>query len=475
VALKSTVNPRSALGDLAAALAAISPTGSDATSVQASKRLFDTLGATCVGLATPEGRLLRTYSLRARGHDAHSDAAVCCRELVGATRSTEIDDIDIRSCTTTGSVVVPVALNLAASQSDIDGRTLLAAVVAGYEAMIRLGRAISGATALYRGIWPTYVTAAFGASATAAKLLMLDERRTVNALALALTRTLCPSPSALAAVGFRYYALGCAAAEGIDAAIAAAAGVEADADCTAAFAARIGVDFAERELTLGLGESWRIDEVDTKMFPTSRQALASIEAFNRLMTTDRSPSDIEAIVVRVPATYLPMINRPSLPARRIESMIGVQYAIAISALSPESLYDALRPRLSKDSAIQSLMSKIHVLEDDDLSFRFPNTWGSNVTIRWRSKDATSCTLHEPTGSAGDPSSFRSIRSKLERIMTASGIADIGRIEQIAHRCETLGCNTDPQAAAKLLAEIFSHGRGDDPAAAYRRNVLEVPE
>ena len=54
---------------------------------------------------------------------------------------------------------------------------LAAAIVAGYEAMIRLGAAIDGPSVLYRGIWPTYFAAPFGAAAVAARLFRLDGSR----------------------------------------------------------------------------------------------------------------------------------------------------------------------------------------------------------------------------------------------------------------------------------------------------------
>jgi len=147
-----------------------------------------------------EGRVLRDYAKRASGAGTSLSFAERCRLYVGATRTTELDDIDIASCTTVGSVVVPVAVAVATRQR-ADARTLLAAVVAGYEAMQRLGRAIGGATLVYRGVWPTYVTAPFAAAATAARLLGLDAHTTACALALALTRTSAAPAAALSRFG----------------------------------------------------------------------------------------------------------------------------------------------------------------------------------------------------------------------------------------------------------------------------------
>jgi 2-methylcitrate dehydratase PrpD len=82
--------------------------------------------------------------------------------------------------------VVPSALTIAASLPDVAADDIAAAIVVGYEAMIRLGAAIDGPSVLYRGIWPSYFAAPFGAAAVAARLFRLDGRQTANALSAAL-------------------------------------------------------------------------------------------------------------------------------------------------------------------------------------------------------------------------------------------------------------------------------------------------
>ena len=101
----------STLGELARILSGIESSALDAATLDAARaRMFDTLGALVVGLQTHEGRLLRDYAKRASGGGASLDFAERCRMYVGATRTTELDDIDVASCTTVGSVVAPVAL-----------------------------------------------------------------------------------------------------------------------------------------------------------------------------------------------------------------------------------------------------------------------------------------------------------------------------------------------------------------------------
>ena len=139
------------------------------------------------------------------------------------------------------------------------------------------------------------------------------------------------------------YALGCAAVDGCDAALASAAGVEADLDGLAAFAERLGATLDVAEFRAELGAPWRVASVDTKPWPTSRQALASVAAFRELELP--TLEEIERIVVAVPPVYRAMIDRPALPNNRTESMLSLQYQLGLAAFAPGTLDDAVRQTL----------------------------------------------------------------------------------------------------------------------------------
>ncbi|MEO8465678.1 MAG: MmgE/PrpD family protein [Gammaproteobacteria bacterium] len=430
-----------ALADLAARLAAVTFDSIGAAAQMAARqRLLDTLAAAALGQHTQEGRLL--------GRFAEGNGGAVCRLLTGAARSTEVDDIDLPGCTTVGAVIVPVAVTVAAARPALAAGALLSAVVSGYEAMTRLGRAIGGATLLYRGVWPTYVTAAFGAAATTARLLELDAATTARALALALTRTANVPAAALTRFGYRYYVLGCAAADGCDAALAAAAGVDADLGGLVAFGERLGAAVDLAELAVQFGAPWRVASVDTKPWPTSRQALASVAAFRQLELPPLA--EIERIVVSVPLVYRGMIDRPSPPGNRIESMVGVQYQLALAAFAPATLDDALRESLPHDTRIAALMQKVQVRGDDGLGAQFPRSWGSRVTLDPRAGAPTTIEVLAPPGSGTRALAWSELMTKLGRVFTASGLSVDPRIAALATRCERLGTGEGNDAARELL-------------------------
>src|SRR6266853_1601807 len=154
--------------------------------------VVDIVGAWIASLPTPEGAaLLRWRAASGEGaapgsiHRLRLDVATHC----ALARLSEIDDIHLASTTTPGAIVVPGAVAIAAAHRDRDPAALAAAMMAGYEVMVRFGQAIDGPSILYRGIWPTYLAAPLGIAAVAARLLGLDARQTAHALALAVARS----------------------------------------------------------------------------------------------------------------------------------------------------------------------------------------------------------------------------------------------------------------------------------------------
>src|SRR5262249_5647881 len=146
------------------------------------RHVADTFAAATAGALTSEGHALRSML-------PHMSVADAIGLQTAVIRHTEIDDIHTLSCVTPSSVTVPTALCLTRSRNEFDPDTVASAIWIGTELMTRLGVALNGARILYRGIWPTYFTAPFGAAAIAARIGRLSEDQTTHALSLALMLT----------------------------------------------------------------------------------------------------------------------------------------------------------------------------------------------------------------------------------------------------------------------------------------------
>src|SRR5437660_10996559 len=105
----------SAITDLAERLSGIHYEQLDPPIIEAARqRLFDTLASFVAGVSTAEAALLREVV-----GPKPAPITEAIRYVCATTRCTEVDDIHIGSCTTVGSIVVPVALLHAGPGGDL--------------------------------------------------------------------------------------------------------------------------------------------------------------------------------------------------------------------------------------------------------------------------------------------------------------------------------------------------------------------
>ena len=86
-----------------------------------------------------------------------------------AFHSIEMDDMNNEGSLHPGVVVYPTALAMA-DMANVDGKSFITSVVAGYEMMARLGRALKPSEHYGRGFHPTGTCGAFGAATVASRL-----------------------------------------------------------------------------------------------------------------------------------------------------------------------------------------------------------------------------------------------------------------------------------------------------------------
>lgn len=380
---------------------------------------MDSVGAVIAGAATREGRSARelTKSLWPGGNmpvigfPGRSSRLPGLVATCAAARSTEVDDIHLGSCTTPGSVIVPAALSFAPDALS-DPRDFLVAICLGYDSLVRLGMAIDGAHALYRGTWPTYFTAAIGSATVASRALKLDTERTAHALAAALTMSTGTSGRVKSALPLRWLALGVAAQNGVIAAMSAKAGIEADLSLLDRESGLLAALFVRREeITEDLGERFFIDETGMKPYTVARQALSAIEAFRQIIHEEGiEPTSIREVRVLVPTSYARMIDNRNLPETRMESIVGVQYQMSQAALYPDRLLDVLHEPPTDDPGIATLMARIRVEGSTELEGLFPRIWPARVEVVSEAGTYVREVLH-PKGDEKNPFTWEELASK----------------------------------------------------------------
>ena len=377
------------LGDFVANHAPDEPTTADARLHAA-----DAIGAWIAATATEEGRLLLTF--RQEGAALPDQLAINC----ALARLSEIDDIYPGAMVTPGAIVVPAALTIAAAFPELEKGELEAAIVAGYEAMIRLGAAIDGPSVLYRGIWPTYFAAPFGVAAAAARLMRLGPELTANALSIALIAA-SPGTGHHAAVSTaRWLAVGQAAARGLQAAVAAGSGFTSDLKIADGdFLKNIyGVTPNPAVIGGGLG-ALALSQTSFKPWCAARQTMAATQALKEILADGVTVDSIVRIGVAVLPPHLKMIDHGVTMGDRFSQLTSVQYQMAVAALLPDIAYGLTAPPGPTSPDLLFFMERIKVrAEESLLTAGYPQAWPAHVTVTTRTKRHERSVMHVP----GDP-------------------------------------------------------------------------
>ncbi len=367
------------------------PDLSDRARQAARLHVVDTVGAWVAGSATAEGRELTKF-----GSTSSDDLSTRVATHCALARLSEIDDIHLLSATTPGALVVPAALTIASAPGR-EGGALAEAIAAGYAAMTRLGTALNGPSILYRGIWPTYLTAPFAVAAAASRLLGLDEKQAAHALAIALSLS---SPAVGRQSGpnmSRWLAIGNAARNGLTAALSAQAGFSGDLRIFEGdfFPSVYGLS---PDLASLLDGQPALGDTSFKPWCAAKQTMAAAQALREIIEEGVPPSTMSNLVVCVPPPTLQMIAHGIVAGERASYLTSVSYQMALVALHPDATIDVRQTPESVPAEIRDFMAKISVRADEGLLRHYPKSWPAHVVVTTASARHEKLVLHVP----GDP-------------------------------------------------------------------------
>jgi 2-methylcitrate dehydratase PrpD len=401
--------------------------------------VFDSLGASLVGAANKEAdahfHLMKKLNpaivgpgVPVPGFGVSLPLSSAVFLACVATRLTEMDDIDIASCTTVGSVVVPAAL-LITLFTGAEASSFVEGVLAGYEVMTRLGEAVNGPEIIYRGIWPTYLSGAITVAAVGSKIMDLTGEQTRNGLAIALSLTTGIAGRIKGGLSSRWLTLGRAAQNGLAAAFAAESGFSGDASLLdEAFPSIYGLDLKPQIILKGLGEEFQISRVNLKPYCSARQMVASVEAFRWLLDTySIKPESIEQVNVEVPEQYRQMLDRPGFPEDRLASITGVQYQLALAVFYEDDLYDSERKNLRDSQEVHAFMKKVRVSASPSLTAIYPRKWPGKVCLTVKGKTYEH-EVFSPKGDTDQPMVWDDVDRKLK--LTTRQTVEPERIDRL---------------------------------------------
>jgi 2-methylcitrate dehydratase PrpD len=362
--------------------------------------LIDSVGAWIAGAATTEGRSLRAFHEAMRDDPPSSSLGIDIAMRCALARLSEIDDIHLPSMTTPGGIVIPTALSMANAMREPNVNDMIAGIIAGYEVMTRLGRALDGPKILYRGIWPTYLAAPAAVAAVIARMLGLDARDAANALALALTFAAPGVGHHNATSTARWLAVGNAARNGVMAALGAQQHFTADLKLIEGnfFPGIYSMTPDIAAFTDELGEYTVLSEMSFKPWCAARQTMAATQGLRAIIESGFASDTITEVHAFVLPPHLKMIDHGVVAGDRASYLTSLPYCMAVAAVAPELAFDVQQSRPELPSAVHSFMSKIKVDPDESLLADYPRIWRARVVVTASAGEIE----HEVTGIPGDP-------------------------------------------------------------------------
>lgn len=243
----------------------------------------------------------------------------------------DFDDTHQEALVHATAVVLPVALAVG-EERDASGAEVLAAAIAGYELIARLGAAIAHGFHR-RGFHATSVCGVFAAALIASKLYGLDRETTVNALGIAGSQASGSLEFLNTGSATKQIHPGWAAHAGILAARLAAAGATGPATILEGahglFRAYADAEVDPKTLVDGLGSRWEVTRITIKPYPVCQLSHASLDALASLLPLD----GIERITFDVPTASVPIVCEPADTKRAPRTPYEGKFSLAFSAAS----------------------------------------------------------------------------------------------------------------------------------------------
>lgn len=414
-------------------------TGFAAADIEAARLLvLDWLGSALAGIGTDTGRIFLEYArLQPAGKvtllGLSEGRSVEVAALVNGALShiVEMDDVERESVTHPGAVVVPAALAVA-ERVGASGLELLAAVVAGYELMVRVGAAL-GAEHYYH-FHNTSTAGVFGAAAAAGWLLGLDRDRLVWALGNAgtqasglwqfndegaLTKPLHP---------------GRAAANGVLAATLSRLGLTGARhilEGERGFFAGLAPRGDPQQVVAHLGEAdepLRVRKISIKPHASCRHTHAPIDA--ALALRAQLPADAAIAAVRV-STYkaaLTLCDKPD-PRSSADAKFSLQFCVASALLRGQVGLTEFSDAALADKAVRALLPRIEVAIDAARESAYPGCWSAAIEVTLADGRSFKAAQDRPKGDPENPLSVPELEAKFRNLAAAGG-AHSGQVERL---------------------------------------------
>jgi 2-methylcitrate dehydratase PrpD len=338
-----------------------------------------------------------------------------------------------------------------AEERKTDGKTLLAAFVAGCEVMSRIGVA-AGNSLEKRGFHAPGLTGTFGAAVTAGRLLGLNERQMINALGIAGSYSggLMEFSHCQEGAMVKRLHLGKAAEGGVTAALLAArgfAGPESVLEGKFGFCRTFSDSPNLSRLTHRLGQEFETLNICIKRCACHINAHAPIEALQKLREEIRfNPEDVQEVVI---AGIEKLVTHHAIyqPKDLMMAQYSIPFCIALSLYFDPTDPECFDEKRLKDKKVLAMMRRVRLKVDSEVEQK---GWdrAARVTVQLGNRKRHSRLVVHFKGTPQNPLSRSEVESKARKLTRPIfSQAKMGRFLETVRHLEKI---TDASSVGDLL-------------------------
>ena len=368
-----------------------------------------------------------------------------------ASHALEFDDVHRDSVVHPATVIIS-AVFAVGERERISGKSLIEAIVTGYEVMTRVGEAVGRSH--YRFWHNTSTCGTFGSAAAAGKILGLTQDQYVYAFGNAGSQSSGLWEFLSDGADTSLLHTGKAAMNGIIAADLAKlnfTGARKIFEGEKGFYRATSSDFDFNKLIEGLDRKpskYRILSNSFKLYPSCRHPHSPIDASLELFSKYKLKwQDIDKVEIYTYSGSINLCGDVKLKSPYIAKWhipFSVATAIKYGILSPKSYSDS---RL-KDKDLLNLTSRISLHLDPELDALYPSQWPARVEIYMKGGDKIQTTVYHPKGDPENPLTKEELISKFRD--NTSGILSSEDVNRIINRINLL---EDQRDLSEFLDDI----------------------
>jgi len=339
-----------------------------------------------------------------------------------ASHVIELDDTHRDSITHVGSAVIPAALAVA-EREKASGATFITAVVAGYEACLRVANAVQPSL-WQRGFLSMGACGIFGSAAATGHMLRMNADTLSDALGLAGMQAAGLNSSIYGEgdMGKRLVPAN-AASNGIVSALLAAKGFTGSRrviEQRKGFAEAFADDYDLSRITADFGKVWEITRTSLKPYSCCRYNHAPIDGLLDIIQKESiAAADIAGVVVR---TYdVAVNNRPHRvePLTLFDAKMSIPFSLAVAAHKRAVGEHDFTEDLIGDPVLQDFAARVRVEADAQMSEAFPREWPADVLVTLRDGRAFERSIAYPKGEPEAPMSDAEVEAKFRDLASVA--------------------------------------------------------